>query len=73
MADSVIDLAGLRVGAEGLLAAVLDATTQPVLIVDPRGVIRFGNAAAVAVLGYDGADELLGRRSHETMSSRHAS
>jgi len=71
VADSLTHLAGPRVGAEGLLPAVLDATTQPVWIVDPHGVIRFADAAAVAALGYDGARELVGRRSHEAMHCRH--
>jgi signal transduction histidine kinase len=46
--DSLIDLAGLRVGAEVLLAAVLEAATQPIWVVDPAGVIRSANPAAVA-------------------------
>jgi PAS domain S-box-containing protein len=61
--DFPTDLAGLRVGAEGLLAAVLEAAAQPICVVDPDGVIRFANPAAVAALGYDSAAELLGRRS----------
>jgi PAS domain-containing protein len=64
---SLIDLAGLQVGAEDFLAAVLDSVAQPVWVVDPKGVIRFANPAAIAALGYDGADELLGRNSHETI------
>jgi PAS domain S-box-containing protein len=65
--DSLIDLAGLRVGAEDFLAAVLSTAAQPIWVVDPDGVIRFANPAAIAALGYDDADELLGRRSHETI------
>ena len=34
-------------------------------------MIRFANPAAIAVLGYDGADELFGRDSHETIHYRH--
>jgi PAS domain-containing protein len=30
-------------------------------------VIRFANPAAITALGYDSADELFGRRSHETI------
>ena len=39
MADFLIDLAG-SVNAEEFLAAVLEAAAQPVLVVDPGGVIR---------------------------------
>lgn len=71
MPDSLTDLAGLRVAAEGLLAAVLEAAAQPIWVVDPDGVIRFANPAAISALGYDSAGELLGRRSHETIHCRH--
>jgi PAS domain S-box-containing protein len=64
---SLTDLAGLRVSADDFLAAVLEAAAQPIWVVDPDDVIRFANPAAIAVLGYDGADELVGRRSHETI------
>jgi PAS domain S-box-containing protein len=39
--------------------------------VDPGDVIRFANPAAIAALGYDGADELLGRHRHETVHYKH--
>jgi PAS domain-containing protein len=48
---SLIDLAGLKVGAEDFLAAVLEAAGQPIWVVDPDGVIRFANPAAIAALG----------------------
>jgi PAS domain S-box-containing protein len=69
--NSLTDLAGLKVSAEDFLAAVLEAAAQPIWVVDPDGVIRFANPAAIAVLGYDRADELSGRRSHETIHYRH--
>jgi PAS domain S-box-containing protein len=71
MPQSLIDLAGLRVGAEEFLAAVLGATEQPIWVVDPEGVIRFANPAAISALGYDRVDELLGRHSHETIHHSH--
>jgi PAS domain S-box-containing protein len=49
------------------LAAVLKATAQPIWVVDPDGLIRFANPAAVATLGYGRAEELVGRPSHETI------
>jgi signal transduction histidine kinase len=70
MPDFPTDLAGLKVGAEGLLAAVLEAVTQPIWVVDADGVIRFANPAAVAALGCDHADELVGRRGDETIHGR---
>ncbi len=49
---------------------MLDTTAQPIWVVDPAGVIRFANPAAIAALGYGGADELLGRDSHGTIHYR---
>ena len=68
---SLTDLAGLNVSAEDFLAAVLETAAQPIWVVDPDGVIRFANPAAIAALGYDSADELFGRDSHETIHYRH--
>jgi PAS domain S-box-containing protein len=71
VSESLTDLAGLNASAEDFLAAVLATAGQPIWVVDPDGVIRFANPAAVAALGYDGADELSGRDSHETIHYRH--
>jgi PAS domain S-box-containing protein len=49
------------------LAAVLEAAAQPIWVVDPGGRIRFANAAAIAALGYEAQDQLVGRPSHETI------
>lgn len=49
------------------LAQILDSVPQPIWVVDPNGYILYTNAAAVAALGYDDADELRGRPSHETL------
>jgi len=67
LSDSVTELGGLNVGAEDFLAAVLQAAAQPIWVVDAGGLIRFANPAAIATLGYDAPDELLGRHSHETI------
>jgi PAS domain S-box-containing protein len=69
--DSLIDLAGLRIDVEEFLAAVLDTAAQPIWVVDPDDVIRFANPAAIAALGYEAADELVGRRSHQTIHYKH--
>jgi PAS domain S-box-containing protein len=68
--DSLTDLGGWKVGAEDFLAAVLQTVAQPIWVVDPDGVIRFANPAAILALGYDDVDELLGRHSHETIHYR---
>ena len=71
MPRSLTDLAGLNVSAADFLAAVLGAAAQPIWVVDPDGVIRFANPAAITALGYDSADELFGRHSHETIHYQH--
>jgi len=67
----VYELGGIEAGAEDFLAAVLRAAAQPIWVVDPDGLIRFANPAAVAALGYDSPAELLGRHSHETIHYEH--
>ncbi|MEA2232499.1 MAG: hypothetical protein QOD83_2315 [Solirubrobacteraceae bacterium] len=71
MPHSLTDLAGLKVTAEDFLAAVLEGAVPAILVADPDDVIRFANAAAIAALGYDEADELIGRHSHETIRYKH--
>jgi PAS domain S-box-containing protein len=71
MPESLIDLAGLRVGAKALLAAVLETTGHPFWVVDRNDVIRFANPAAIGALGYERADELAGRDRHATLHHRH--
>jgi PAS domain S-box-containing protein len=68
---SLTDLAGPASQRRGFLAAVLETTALPIWVVDPDGRIRFANPAAIAALGYDDADELLGRHSHETIHYKH--
>ena len=63
--------AELDVSAEDLVAAVLETAAQPIWVVDPEDVLRFVNPPAIAALGYDRAEELLGRRGHETVHYRH--
>jgi PAS domain S-box-containing protein len=69
--DSLIDLAGPNVNAGDFLAAVLEAAAQPIWVVDPGAVIRFANPAALAALGYESAQELSGRGSHEAIHHHH--
>lgn len=71
MADSLTQLGGLKVGAEDFLAAVLETAAHPIWVVDCDDLIRFANPAAIAALGYDSEDELIGRQSHETIHYAH--
>jgi PAS domain S-box-containing protein len=71
MPESLIDLAGLQLGAEEFLVAVLETTRQPFWVVDRDDVIRFANPAALAALGYDEGDDLSGHSSHATIHYRH--
>jgi PAS domain S-box-containing protein len=64
---SFTHLAGLKVRAEDFFAAVLEATAEPIWVVDPDDMIRFANPAAITALGYDDAADLFGRRSDETI------
>ena len=59
------------VDAAASLSAILDCVAQPVWVVDPEGLIIYGNQAALATLGYDDLDELVGRNSHDTMHYKH--
>jgi PAS domain S-box-containing protein len=51
---------------------VLGAAGQPIWVVDRDDVIRFANPAALAALGYEDVDELVGLRSHAAIHYRHA-
>ena len=71
MRRSLTDLSGLNVKTADFLAAMIEAAGQPIWVVDPDDVIRFANPAAITALGYDSADELFGRHSHETIHYQH--
>jgi PAS domain S-box-containing protein len=68
---SLTDLVGSNVRPEDFLAAVLETAAQPIWVVDAAGLIQFANPAAIAALGYDAGDELLGHHSHEKIHYRH--
>ena len=46
---------------------MLGSADQPIWAVDAAGLIRFASPAALKALGYDDAQELLGRSSHDTI------
>lgn len=49
---------------ETLHPGILDATPQPMWVVDPQGCVLYTNRAALAALGYQDVSEILGRSSH---------
>lgn len=57
---------GLELEPE-LLETLLASSADAFYVVDPDGRVRFANPAAVALLGYEDAAELLGRDSHATI------
>jgi PAS domain S-box-containing protein len=50
-----------------VLDALLESVADAIYLVGPDGRVRFVNPAGAAVLGYDSADELIGRDSHSTI------
>jgi signal transduction histidine kinase len=50
-------VASLKLATDDFLATVMQKAAQPICVVDADGGIRFANAAALAALGYDSADE----------------
>lgn len=63
---------GKTVGFETSLGEILTCVAQPVWVVDHAGVLHFANPAALAALGYERLDDLLGKPSHETIHYKHA-
>ena len=53
------------------LQAILDCVALPVWVVDHDGIVRAGQPAAVAALGYDDRSELQGRHGHDTVHYLH--
>ena len=58
-----------RLGSDGaeLLETLLASMAEAVYAVDLAGRVLFANPAALAVLGFDSEDELIGRNSHATI------
>jgi PAS domain S-box-containing protein len=59
--------ASWSVEAQPFLKSILEGVAQPVWVVDPDGLIRFANPAALAALGYHDLSEIEGKSSHETI------
>ncbi|MEH3053875.1 MAG: PAS domain S-box protein [Patulibacter minatonensis] len=53
--------------AHDLLEALIASVDDGVYMVDPDGRVRFCNPAALRILGYDQAAELVGKPSHQTI------
>ena len=69
--EGTIQSAVADADAAASLRAILACVAQPVWVVDSAGTVVFANPAAVATLGYDDLDELLGRNSHDTIHYKH--
>lgn len=63
--------AGKVAGFEASLGEILNCVAQPVWVVDHAGVVHFANPAALAALGYERLDDLLGKPGHETIHYKH--
>ncbi|MFF4346200.1 PAS domain S-box protein [Streptomyces sp. NPDC001530] len=50
-----------------VMLSILDSVPQVIWVVDHKGNILYTNSAGVEALGYDHADELEGRSSHDTL------
>jgi PAS domain S-box-containing protein len=55
---------------DNLLHALMASLADAVYLVGAEGEVQFANPAAVAILGYEDAAELIGRDSHATIHSR---
>jgi PAS domain S-box-containing protein len=63
--------ARLGSGAAAVLAAFVESVADAIYAVDEDGRVQFVNRAGLALLGYDGEAELLGRPSHATIHHHH--
>lgn len=57
--------------ADDMVGALIESVADALYVVDAEGRVRFANPAAVGLLGYGSADELIGRMSHETIHYKH--
>jgi PAS domain S-box-containing protein len=67
MSRQITDGDGGKLAGASLLAAALTTVTQPVWVLDHDGLVRVANPAAAAALGYADAEQLLGRKGHDTV------
>ncbi|NYI78413.1 helix-turn-helix transcriptional regulator [Nocardioides panzhihuensis] len=52
---------------DGLLAAVVNVTPTALWVIGADGTVQLANQAALSLLGYSSADEIIGSPSHETL------
>ena len=57
--------------AAALSLAITDSVVEGLLVADANGLLTFTNPAALRLLGYRSADELLGRAIHPTIHHTH--
>ena len=58
--------------SKDMICLLLDSTAEAIYGVDPQGVCTFCNAACVRILGYDSADQIIGRNMHDLIHHSHA-
>jgi len=58
--------------SKDMICLLLDSTAEAIYGVDPQGVCTFCNAACVRILGYDSADQIIGRNIHDLIHHSHA-
>lgn len=56
---------------DDLLAAVVNVTPTALWVIGADGTVQLANQAAVSLLGYTSADEIIGAPSHETLHDHH--
>ena len=64
-------MASFSAETQNFLASILQCVAQPVWVIDHDGRVTFANPAALAALGYERLEELLGQPSHETIHYKH--
>jgi PAS domain S-box-containing protein len=62
---------GKDVVTHASLQAIVDCVAMPVWVVDHGGFVVLANPAALAALGFDALDELVGRHGHDTVHYQH--
>ena len=62
---------GLLVASQEQIRILLESTAEAIYGVDLNGCCTFANPACCRLLGYDGAQELLGRQMHELCHHSH--
>ena len=55
----------------GILSAAIDVAPTPLWVIGPDGTVALANQAALSMLGYRSADDVIGAPSHDTLHEWH--